>query len=175
MAENILVVMNKEDLQPLANDIKTLNGLSQSNLITLNEMEKAIEDTNDAVDSQENLIAQISAALEGKAAGGGGSSLTIGRLNFDTQGDGWGQFIAIEYRDGNMCPIVDFTSNHSGVLDWVDIVMGTPIIIMGHDYDREIEIDGTYFYREDTDEGCGYTIISTVDMGVSDDIVITLY
>lgn len=71
MAENIVVVMNKDDLQPLANDIKTLNGLSQSDLVTLNEMEKAIEDANDAVDSQENLIAQISAALEGKAAGGG--------------------------------------------------------------------------------------------------------
>lgn len=71
MAENILVVMNKEDLQPLANDIKTLNGLSQSDLVTLDEMEKAIEDANDAVDSQKNLIAQISAALEGKAAGGG--------------------------------------------------------------------------------------------------------
>ena len=57
MAENITVVMSKGDLQPLANNIKTLNGLSQSDLVTLNEMEKAVEDTNDAIDSQENLIA----------------------------------------------------------------------------------------------------------------------
>lgn len=74
MAENITVVMNKDDLQPLANDIKTLNGLGQSDLVTLNEMEKAVEDANDAIDSQENLIAQISAALEGKAGGGSGGN-----------------------------------------------------------------------------------------------------
>lgn len=57
MAENITVIMSKGDLQPLANDIKTLNGLSQSDLVTLNEMEEAVKDANDAIDSQENLIA----------------------------------------------------------------------------------------------------------------------
>ena len=101
MAENITVVMSKGDLQPLANDIKTLNGLSQSDLVTLNEMEEAVKDANDAIDSQENLIAQISAALEGKTGGGSGGTAvetcTIQAPN--TWGDD-GTYCATVYKNG---------------------------------------------------------------------------
>ena len=56
-----------EKMTAIANEIRELSGTTGT--MGLDAMAGYVSDANDAIDSQENLIAQISAALEGKAAG----------------------------------------------------------------------------------------------------------
>lgn len=70
MSEVIKIVMDKNDLQPLADEVKKLRGGNES--ITLVQMENELLSVNDEVDVQTELLAQIATALEGKAAGNGG-------------------------------------------------------------------------------------------------------
>lgn len=69
MAEVMQILMDKERLQPLADSIKTLKGSDAD--ITLVGMEDTVENANASIENQADLIAQISDALENKAAGGG--------------------------------------------------------------------------------------------------------
>ena len=71
MSEAIKIVMDKNDLQPLADEVKKLRGGNE--LITLAQMENELLSVNDEVDVQAELLVQIAAALEGKAAGNGGT------------------------------------------------------------------------------------------------------
>ena len=72
MAESIQIFMEKDRLQPLADNIKVLKGADN---ITLQQMEDTIAETNTDIVSQTDLIAQLASALQGKAAGGGGASV----------------------------------------------------------------------------------------------------
>ena len=128
MAENITVVMSKGDLQPLANNIKTLNGLSQSDLVTLNEMEKAVEDTNDAIDSQENLIAQISAALEGKTAGGGGGSIETCTVTISGSSSGERPYY-ISYMTNEDVPAKVITNNSNLSVTLQNVLCGSVVTV----------------------------------------------
>ena len=71
MSEAIKIVMDKNDLQPLADEVKKLRGGNEP--ITLAQMENELLSVNDEVDVQAELLVQIAAALEGKAAGNGGT------------------------------------------------------------------------------------------------------
>lgn len=64
MAESIRIVMNKEDLQPLADEVKELKGTSDS--ITLAQMENELSMANNEIDAQAELLQQIITVLEGK-------------------------------------------------------------------------------------------------------------
>lgn len=64
----VKIIMNKDALQPLADNIKTLR--NDNTNITLAEMETAVETANINISTEANLISQIATALEGKAAGG---------------------------------------------------------------------------------------------------------
>lgn len=72
MATVTKVIMDKDDLQPLADEIKELEG-NVSN-ITLSQMENAISSANSEISRQSNLISEIVSALEGKGAGSGSGS-----------------------------------------------------------------------------------------------------
>lgn len=56
----------------LADEIRILSGTSDA--MGLDAMKNNVADANDVIDEQEDLIAQIASALEGKATGGGSSS-----------------------------------------------------------------------------------------------------
>lgn len=71
MSENVQILMDKDELQPLANKIKILKG--NNNSITLYGMENAIANANNEIESQSILLDQAIAALAGKSAGGGGA------------------------------------------------------------------------------------------------------
>ena len=73
MTESIQILMEKDRLQPLADNIKVLKG---SDSITLQQMEDIIEETNTDIVSQANLITQLANALQGKSVpGGSGASV----------------------------------------------------------------------------------------------------
>ena len=138
MAENITVVMSKGDLQPLANNIKTLNGLSQSDLVTLNEMEKAVEDTNDAIDSQENLIAQISAALEGKAASGGSGGTTAETCTVTIRSDTSDyRPYYISYMTNEDVPAKVITNNSNLSVTLQNVLCGSVVTVSFYTYARD--------------------------------------
>lgn len=74
MTENVQIFMEKDRLQPLADNIKVLKG---SDSITLQQMEDTIEETNTDIVSQTDLIAQLASALQGKSVpGGSGEDIT---------------------------------------------------------------------------------------------------
>lgn len=73
MTENVQIFMEKDRLQPLADNIKVLKG---SDSITLQQMEDTIEETNTDIVSQTDLIAQLASALQGKSVSGGGDGST---------------------------------------------------------------------------------------------------
>lgn len=130
MAENITIVMSKGDLQPLANDIKTLNGLSQSDLVTLNEMEEAVKDTNNAIDSQENLIAQISAALEGKTGGGGSGGAAAETCTVTISGSSSGErpyYVSYMTNEGVPAKVIKNNSNLSVTLQ--NVLCGSVVTV----------------------------------------------
>lgn len=56
----------------LADEIRTLSGTTDK--LGLDAMKSNVNEANGEIEGQEDLIAQISAALEGKATGGGSSS-----------------------------------------------------------------------------------------------------
>lgn len=68
MTESIQILVEKDRLQPLADNIKVLRG---SDSITLRQMEDTIEETNIDLVSQTDLIAQLASALQGKSVPGG--------------------------------------------------------------------------------------------------------
>lgn len=68
MAETVRLLMEKDDLQPLADSIKNLRD-NEAN-ITLEEMNVAVMDANDEVADQAELLAQLAIALEGKSVSG---------------------------------------------------------------------------------------------------------
>lgn len=72
MATVTKVIMDKDDLQPLADGIKELEGNTSN--ITLSQMENAISSTNSEINRQGTLISEIISALDGKGAPGGGGS-----------------------------------------------------------------------------------------------------
>lgn len=67
MAESIQIFMEKDRLQPLADNIKVLKGADN---ITLQQMEDTIAETNTDIVSQTDLIAQLTSALQGKSVPG---------------------------------------------------------------------------------------------------------
>lgn len=73
MTESIQILMEKDRLQPLADNIKVLKG---SDTITLQQMEDTIEETNTDIVSQIDLIAQLTSALQGKSVPGSGEDVT---------------------------------------------------------------------------------------------------
>jgi hypothetical protein len=64
MSEVIKIVMDKNELQPLANSIKTLNGTLET--ITLTGMENTLSKANEEIDTQSILIEQALNALNNK-------------------------------------------------------------------------------------------------------------
>jgi hypothetical protein len=65
MSEVIKIVMDKNELQPLANSIKTLNGTLE--IITLTGMENTLSNANEEIGTQSILIEQALNALNDKA------------------------------------------------------------------------------------------------------------
>lgn len=65
---SIKVIMDHDELQPIADNIKVLKG-NYSDL-TLKDMENSLGEVNEEVSIQADLINQIAVALEGKTAGG---------------------------------------------------------------------------------------------------------
>ena len=74
MAESIQIFMEKDRLQPLADNIKVLKG---SDSITLQQMEDTIEETNTDITSQTDLIAQLASVLQGKSVPGGVETCSV--------------------------------------------------------------------------------------------------
>ena len=79
MATVTKVIMDKDDLQPLADGIKELEGNTSN--ITLSQMENAISSTNSEINRQGTLISEIISALEGKSVPGGGASVETCNVN----------------------------------------------------------------------------------------------
>lgn len=76
MAEVVTkVIMDKDDLQPLADEIKELGGVSGA--ITLGQMETKLQDANAEISEQDALVEQLISAMQGKSVppsvGEGGS------------------------------------------------------------------------------------------------------
>lgn len=76
MAEITRVIMEKDELQPLADNIKILNG-TQNEEITLSGMESVIQSSNAEIESQAAKLAQALSALNGKAASGGSGEVKL--------------------------------------------------------------------------------------------------
>lgn len=59
MSEVVRVIMNKDELQPLVDSIKTLSESSSTSKLTLAQMEAALEAANAEIAEQTSLINQI--------------------------------------------------------------------------------------------------------------------
>ena len=59
MSEVIQVIMNKDELQPLADSIKILSESDSTSKLTLAQMEAALEAANAEIAEQTSLINQI--------------------------------------------------------------------------------------------------------------------
>jgi hypothetical protein len=83
----------------LANEIRELSGTTDK--LSLGEMITNLDNANDEVDTQAELIAEITTALEGKAAGGGGAIPTYSGTIITPMMLGSGQRVFL-YIDGNL-------------------------------------------------------------------------
>ena len=76
MAEVVTkVIMDKDDLQPLADEIKELSGVSGA--ITLGQMETKLQSANQEINEQDALVEQLIQAMQGKGVPGSGGSGVI--------------------------------------------------------------------------------------------------
>ena len=70
------IITERQDLVNIANEVRNLQNIN--NDMTLYEISSNLENVNNEVNLQANLINQINAALEGKAAGSSGGSQITG-------------------------------------------------------------------------------------------------
>lgn len=76
------MLIQSESLTAIADKIRVLSGTEDT--MSLNAMESHVGEANTNVDTEADLIAQISSALEGKAGGGGGLPSGVSALTFGT-------------------------------------------------------------------------------------------
>lgn len=124
MTESIQILMEKDRLQPLADNIKVLKG---SDTITLQQMEDTIEETNTDIFSQANLITQLANALQGKSVPGG-SGASVETCTFTVNG-GYGCIIGATVLDNSVISTVKYSPGQMQTLD--NVVCGAIVYMLG--------------------------------------------
>ena len=109
----------------IADEIRELSGTTGT--MGLDAMAEHVSDANDAVDSQENLIAQISAALEGKA-GGGGASVETCTVTVTNEVDAGKMYCTILTNGVCEAQLVSLPSNRTVTVD--NVVSGSSASII---------------------------------------------
>lgn len=121
------MLVQSENLVAIADKIRVLSGTSAT--MGLDAMATHIGEANTNVDTETDLIAQISSALEGKA--GGGSSSGSGGGSVETVSYTYNNFpepgTEIYYIDGTL------TLQHEGVVEYAtyNIAKGTIFVLTG--------------------------------------------
>lgn len=126
----------------LKNELDSINGSIGTTL------SKSIENINSSVSTEADLITQISAALEGKAAGGGGAApetCTVTIKNFDMAMSSLGARIntvaAIRFIDGNNELIYDnlvILESSNQTLVYENILKGSILLVKGQYADKRL-------------------------------------
>ena len=128
MTESIQILMEKDRLQPLADNIKVLKG---SDSITLQQMEDTIEETNTDITSQTDLIAQLTSALQGKSVPSGGASVETCTVTVTFTSAYWLAFSYTAFEDGGITHVVrsDLSGGSNETIVMENVVCGAPIVV----------------------------------------------
>lgn len=136
--KEIITVNSK--MTALADEIRVLSGTEEA--MGLDAMKNHIGEANDNVDTEADLIAQISAALEGKA-GSGGSGVETCTLNYTAQP---ASCYCVTYMDGKLEPMMGQYNNSSYRYTLVtENLVCNSIITITHSESHEVTVSGAEY------------------------------
>ena len=121
------MLIQSESLTAIADEIRVLSGTTEP--MGLNTMAEHVDEANTDVATEANLIAQISAALEGRAAGGGGSVETCTLYTGATNNDSTAIVFSV-YENGQVIPYVTDTPNTTNTLISNSIIKNSHIVVL---------------------------------------------
>lgn len=134
MSDKVKILIDKSDLVGMADAIRSVIGSSDEfniDELTTNVKENiGGENLDEVLEDQDDIIAQIQTALQGKASGGGGGSVETCTLNITVTHDyGYVEAIVTVADSDGIHTVSEYIASEDGTVEISNIVIGSYVIL----------------------------------------------